>query len=100
MLNIPRDELELITGTGTITDMAPAVPLAVSIGAAVGTSGAIEAAGGFGALASLGAPTVGVAFGGAASSFIAGWAIGSYIGEQAFVREKLSEWLWDVFGDD
>jgi len=100
MLVIPREALDRVTGTGTLSDMAPAIPIAASIGVAAGSSAAIETAGGLAAFGSLGGAFGGIALGGAASSFIAGWAIGSYIGEQAFVREKLSEWLWDVFGDD
>jgi len=100
MLSIPSDALNLITGSGTILDAAPAIPLGVAIGAAAGSSSGIEAAGGLVAFKTLGASLGGIAAGGLVASGIAGWTIGSYIGEQAFVREKLSEWLWDVFGDD
>lgn len=98
MLMIPREELNQVAAAGVILDMAPAVPLALSIGSAVGTSGAITAGGGLGALGTMGAATVGIAFSGATSSFIAGFALGTAIGKQNCVRDTLSGLMDELFG--
>jgi hypothetical protein len=100
MLNIPREELHLVTAAGTMSDMAPAIPIAVSIGAAIGTSSSITAAGGLSALSTLGAGPAGIALGGLASSFIVGATVGNWIGETECVRNMLSGWMSAAFDDE
>lgn len=102
MLVLSKEELVQVSGAGpiTVTDLAPILPIAVSIGAAAGSSGAIEAAGGLAAFSSLGAATGGIALSGITSAFIVGAAIGYGIGSTDFVRDRLSDVFLEMFGSD
>jgi hypothetical protein len=102
MLSLSRDEISLVSGAGPISviDLLPIIPLATSIGAAVGTSGAIEAAGGLGAYATLGGSTLGIGAAGVASAFIAGFGIGSLLGTNDEFKDGLSDVFLEIFGTD
>ncbi|UUZ56023.1 hypothetical protein LP419_11860 [Massilia sp. H-1] len=103
MFVLTNEELYQVSGAGpiTIADLAcQAVPLAASIGAAACSSAAIEAAGGIGAMGALGATTGGIMWAGLVSSFIAGYGIGSLLGNNDQFKDGLSDVFLEVFGSD
>lgn len=102
MLALSRDEITLVSGAGPISmvDLLPIVPLATSIGVAAGTSGAIEAAGGLAAYATLGGSMMGIGAAGVASALVMGFGIGSLLGNNDQFKDGLSDVFLEIFGSD
>lgn len=97
MLTIPRSECDLICGAGKGSG-GEGIAVAGAIGAGVGVSGSIATAGGLSALSSLGASICGAAFAGVFAAGYAGVVVGRAIGENEWVRGRLSDMMLDWGG--
>lgn len=93
MLTIPQSEWDLVGGGKG--PAGEAIVVGTAIGAGIGVSGSISAAGGWGALSSMGAAIGGAAIGGLVASAFAGVMVGRLIGENEWVRGRLSDLMLD-----
>ena len=96
MLTIPQDEWDLVSGGKG--PAGEAVVVGTAIGAGIGVSSSISAAGGLGALSTLGAAIGGAAIGGLVAAGYAGFQVGRLIGENEWVRGRLSDLMFDLGG--